>query len=482
MNTAEFKYALLGRPETLDPASASSERSIHPSWLISETLFDVTGTLQNPVVQKSRLVDAVDPDPPNGTTLTVTLKPVPFQGFRDDAIRGLAPGTVDARYIAQILRSYQNSNRHKGKLFRLLVGNFHADGSNRQNLILDLKYESHGYERLNYLEQIQLTDASGSVPRGTGPFQYSTIGAPLVLEKNPQYGGPWTGNIDKVSFTVYDTPQKISDALKNGDAHFTPALEVATLPPNVQRIEVDALNLFYLGLDTKFPPFKDPLVRRAVAQAVNVSEVVNIARSNGLNAIAAQGPLPPPMRDEQVSQFRGDPAMAKHLLEIAGYKFATKVPLFYHGVLDNEVAGYIAARLQGVGINVEPTPLPTWDDLLAAVRTGHGHLFLYSWHVRWPFPERFLVPLFHSELSEGTNLTRYDDREFDRRLEEALGLQGQDQSNAYSFLQQKIVDDVPMVCLYHTKRMAAYRVDLVKGLVLNPGALPANKLMDVSVV
>jgi ABC-type oligopeptide transport system substrate-binding subunit len=473
---AEFKYALLGRPETFNPVDASSERSNHVSWLISETLFDVRGTLEAPVVQKSRLVDAVYPDPPAGKTLTVTLKPELFQGFFDDPTRGLAPGKVDASKIAQILRGYQNSPKHKGKLFRLLVKNFRPDGGNNQILHLELNYESY-----NYFSQIQLIDTSGSVPRGTGPFKYLQLD-PIVLERNPDYRGPWPGNIDRVSFTAYKTPQEISVALDKGDAHFTPALELSTLPHNVERIEKEALNLFYLGLDTKYKPFNDPLVRRAVADAVNVNEVVNIARKNGLKAIAAQGPLPPPMRDDLVSQFAYAPEKAKNLLHMAGYDSATDVPLFCHGVLNNEIAGYIAEGLQQVGIKVRVLQLSTWDELLANVRAGHGHLFLYSWHVRWPFHERFLLPLFHSELSEVTNLTRYDDKAFDKNLERALGLQGQDQLNAYSLLQQKIVDDVPMVCLYHTKRMAAYRRDLLKDeLVLNPGALPASKLVDVTV-
>jgi ABC-type transport system substrate-binding protein len=56
--------------------------------------------------------------------------------------------------------------------------------------------------------------------------------------------------------------------------------------------------------------------------------------------------------------------------------------------------------------------------------------------------------------------------------------EGPAQAKLYSQIQKTIVDDVPMVFLYHSTRMAAY-ADRVKGLELNLGALPHDKLVKV---
>jgi peptide/nickel transport system substrate-binding protein len=106
-------------------------------------------------------------------------------------------------------------------------------------------------------------------------------------------------------------------------------------------------------------------------------------------------------------------------------------------------------------------------------------MFLYSWHLRAPYPERLLIPLFHSRSPQTTNLTQYKNLEIDRLLDEAPRLpEGPAQSRAYSQVQKLIVDDAPMVFLYHATRMAAYAAR-VQGLELNLGSLPHDKLLRV---
>ena len=108
-------------------------------------------------------------------------------------------------------------------------------------------------------------------------------------------------------------------------------------------------------------------------------------------------------------------------------------------------------------------------------------MFLYSWHVRAPYPERILLPLFHSGSAETTNLTQYHNPLLDKLLGEALQLpEGPAQNRLYSQAQRLIVDDAPMVFLYHATKMAAH-TDRVRGLELNLGSLPHDKLVKVDV-
>jgi peptide/nickel transport system substrate-binding protein len=76
-------------------------------------------------------------------------------------------------------------------------------------------------------------------------------------------------------------------------------------------------------------------------------------------------------------------------------------------------------------------------------------------------------------------LTQYSNSKLDGLLDDVLMVpEGPAQAKLYSQIQKMIVDDAPMVFLYHSTRMAAY-ADRVKGLELNLGALPHDKLVKV---
>ena len=106
-------------------------------------------------------------------------------------------------------------------------------------------------------------------------------------------------------------------------------------------------------------------------------------------------------------------------------------------------------------------------------------MFLYNWLVRGPYPERLLTPLFHSRSVGTSNLTRYRNAAVDRLLDEAFRLpDGPEQRRIYSQIQKTIVDDAPMVFLYHSTRMAAF-ASRVQGLSLKLDVAPYDKLIRV---
>lgn len=107
-------------------------------------------------------------------------------------------------------------------------------------------------------------------------------------------------------------------------------------------------------------------------------------------------------------------------------------------------------------------------------------MFLYGWHLRAPYPERLLIPLFHSHSAGTSNLTHYKNPTLDKLLDEVVRLpEGSAQRRAYSQIQRLIVDDAPMLFLYHATRMAAYNKERVQGLELDLAALPHDKLVKV---
>lgn len=293
--------------------------------------------------------------------------------------------------------------------------------------------------------------------------------------------------MDRVVFRFIPDSRAAVDALLGGEVDFIPWLRDPVLfervrdNPRTKLLSMSGLTLTYLGFYLERPPFNNLLVRRAVVQAINVRRAILFLGRGA--AVVAKGPLPPAMKgyDPSVSQAPYDPQAARDQLSKVGVGPGLTVRLVYNSALTfvSEIAGAIKSDLGRVGIGVELLGKPSLGEMVKAVREREGDMFLADWHLRAPYPERLLVPLFHSRSVGNLNLTYYRNPLLDRLLDEALRLpEGPAQTRIYSQAQKLIVDDVPMVFLYHATRMAAY-ADRVRGLELNLGSLPHDKLVGV---
>ena len=102
--------------------------------------------------------------------------------------------------------------------------------------------------------------------------------------------------------------------------------------------------------------------------------------------------------------------------------------------------------------------------------------------MRSPYPERLLVPLFHSLSGGTTNLTRYTNPAVDKLLDNALRRpEGPELNRIYSQVQHLVVNDAPMVFLYHLTRIVAHSAR-VRGLEMTVGMDPHDRLVGVDLV
>jgi len=480
-----FVYALYGEPETLDSAKMESERALHPAWLICDALVNLSrdGQRVEPGLAESWVVS------PDGSRATLKIRAGVV--FHDGT-------AVDARAVkASFERQFKPDHElysaaprnTKEQLLRELIDDVQAPDAG--NIVFKLKYPG-----LHYLSQIDVISPTaaarlgrdfGRQPVCSGPFKFQSWSKDsIVVTANDRY---WAGRprIDRVVLRFVDEPKAIVDAVIRGEADFTPTLsetiyfERVRGSARVSLVPVSGLNVYYLGFYTHRAPFNDVRLRRAVAHAMNVPRIaVFIGRGA---AVAAKGPLPPAVKghDPSVGQAAYDPQAARELMASAGHLSGMGASLVYPSAvtLQAELAGAIQNDLRRIGINVELLGKPSYSELDAALRAGQGDMFLYSWHIRGPYPERILLPLFHSRSAGTTNLTRNSNSALDRLLEQVLRLpDGPDQQRAYSEIQRLIIDDVPMVFLYHGTRMAAVG-GRVHGLLLNLGAKPYDKLVKV---
>ncbi len=480
-----FVHALEGPPESLDFAKTTTERANRVAWLMSDALVNISkdGKTLEPGLAESWTLSR------DGLQAVMKLRPnVLFHDGTAFDARAVKDSFERQFRPSHPLYSVEPKNA-KEELLNCLIENIEV----RDALTLAFKLK---YPGLHYLSQVEMASPTavaklgkgfGQNPVYSGPFKFGSWAQDsIVLTANDKY---WAGrpHIDRVVLQFIPSGKAAVDGLIKGDVDFVPVLgdpvfyERARENPQLKFVQIPGLNVFYLGFYTERPPLNNALLRRAVVHSVNVERTILFLGRGA--AVAAKGPLAPAMQgyDPAVSQAPYDPRAAKELLGKLGLNRGMTLRLLHNGAvtLDAELAGAVQNDLRQIGIKVAMIGKPNWPELVKAVRAREGDMFIYSWHVRAPYPERVLIPLFHSRSAGTSNLTEYKNPNLDRLLDDAVRLpEGPAQTKLYSQIQKTIVDDAPMVFLYHATRMAAY-ADRVRGLDLNLGALPQDKLVKV---
>jgi peptide/nickel transport system substrate-binding protein len=477
--------ALEGQPESLDTAKSSSERANRVLWVLGDALLNISKdgkSLESGLARSWTMSE-------DGLQVMFSLRPGVM--FHDGTI--LNARAVRENFDRQFRPNHPLYSKEPGNTKEQWLTPLVDSIEVRDDLTLAFKLK---YPGLHYLSQIEIASPTAlaklgpgfaRAPSYTGPFKFDSWDKErLVLVANDRY---WGGRpkVDQVVFQFIPGGEAVVEALLKGGVDFSPVVPEPTLferlrdDSRIKLAQVPGLNVFYLGFYTERPPFNNPHLRRAVAHAVNVERAAQ-ALGRGV-ALPAKGPLSPNMHgyDPAISQAAYDPRAAGELLKRVGQSPSLTLQLVHNNAVpfDVELAAAIRDSLRQIGVTVQLLGKPGFSEMVKAVRAREGDMFTYSWHVRSPHPERLLHPLFHSKFSGTSNLTQYSNPKLDRLLDEVLMVpEGPAQAKLYSQIQKTIVDDAPMVFLYHATRMAAY-ADRVKGLELNLGALPHDKLVKV---
>jgi peptide/nickel transport system substrate-binding protein len=495
-----FVYALDGPPESLDPAKANSVRAQRLNWLRFDTLVNVSRdglTIENGLAERHELSDG-------GRTVTLYLRRGVLFHDGTEVKADAVLKSFDRQYKArpEDKAIYPNAE---------MLTNLIQDAQQIGDYTLTFRLKYPGLHRLSDIEIVKelkgqetRTDEHPDGMVGTGPFMLSKIvGNPyrqIVLgrfnpapkpNRNLQYKH-WLGTpeIERVVFDVIPSEHTVVSEFLNGKVDFSPSLTNPDLIDRLGRSDkvrlkpIPGLNLYYLGLMYDRDPFQKKEMRQALTQALNVPRLSTLGR--GLTD-PARGPLPPAMKyyDPTVSQPAYDPKRAQETLKNKlglSDELPKKLTLVYNNSMDlhASLAKYIEGELDRAGgITLELVPKQNHSELVAAVRRDEADMFIYSWFVRGPYPERLLTPLFHSKYREVSNLTHYANPKVDDLLDKAVLLpDGPSKKAMYSSIQRIIVDDLPMVFLYHLTRMAVYN-SRVQGLELKLDAMPYDKLVGV---
>ncbi len=298
-------------------------------------------------------------------------------------------------------------------------------------------------------------------PVGTGPFKFVEWipDDSISLEVFEDF---WDGraNLDRLVFRpIPETSTRIVE-LETGGIHLAgelPGQELERLE-TTDGLVVDSVigtNYRLLGLNTSRAPFDDPLVRQAIAHAIDKQQLIDTVYPGV--AVKAEGPLPPTSwaYDESFTGRDFDLETAKELMAQSAHPDGFEATLLIsEGDIGQRDAVILQSMLAELNIELSVETLE-FGTFLDRVTTQNYDMMRIGWTTT-PEPDALLYNVFHS-ASEQFNFTAYSNAEVDALLDEGRRVTDmEERAEIYRQVQEIVVEEVPMVFLYHERRIVGY--------------------------
>lgn len=322
----------------------------------------------------------------------------------------------------------------------------------------------------NYNAIILPADYAGDFEKnfvGTGPFKLEKytpkVGASFV--RNDDYWGD-KALLDRVEFTFFADIQPQILALQGNQVDLInqlPVLAGAGLlnDPNVEIISIHSASHYQIHMRTDMDPFKDPRVRRAIALSLDRDKLVK-GLLRGRAQPGNDSPFAPvyPSTDTSVEQRKQNIAEAKQLLEAAGIKSGTKVPLATQRFQEvPQYAQLVQNAAKEIGIEIELNVMDsgayygdavfgksTWLDSVMGI-TDYGHRGVPNVYLSAPL------------RSDGSwNAAHFKNKEYDTLAAgyvAALDLEAQ--KAAAGKIQKLLLEETPIIFGYFYDHLSAVR-------------------------
>jgi len=294
-------------------------------------------------------------------------------------------------------------------------------------------------------------------PVGTGPFRFDerVIGDFVRFVRFDDY---WRGpaQIESLLFrTILDAATRVA-MVEVGEANAIMAqpsdvFHIETLP-HVDMQLIVSTAVTYIGLNNQRPPFDNPMVRQAIAMAINREDILyGIAEGQG---VLSAGPLAPTVRHSatNVPALPFDPDRARALLEEAGYGdgFEFQLLNIVGMAARSRMIELVQANLAEIGITVN---LGYMDlaPFLEVTAAGEFDAVILGWTTVTGDADYGVYSLFHSDHFGGAgNRTFYANPRIDELLD--AGRRSTDpaaRDDIYREITEILIEDAPMIFLFH---------------------------------
>ena len=465
-----------GNPEDLDPATTFTEPT--RSYATCATLYNYADVA---APAGSTLEPEVAAGPPRvsdgGRTYTFTIRP----GYRfsppsnepvtaasfERAIERVATPEVGSYglYLLQDVvgvKAYQR-DQNGG------IAGVSAEGD--QLVVRLTRPEADFVTRISTPWFCAVPADTPTVPLGTsiipsaGPY-YIAEYVPkrrIVLRRNPNYDGPRPAGLAEIDYEIGVPPDEAIARVEEGDADLYQNGLVNTIEPDeVARLDrlygahskaaaagdqrlfiAPQLTSYFLVFNTTKAPFDDARLRRAVNFAVDRGAIAS-APFPGTTGRPADQILPPglPGYADAAIYPLGGPDLQRARELAAGLD--TPAVLYVCNLPEcTQLGETLRANLARIGIDLEVRAFPIGEMFERIHAPGEPvDLALYNYIADYPDPYDFINFLFHeeSDLSKAGLFTGlFAGTDFDRRMNEAAALTGDERYRTYAALEHDLI-------------------------------------------
>ncbi|GIV66191.1 MAG: ABC transporter substrate-binding protein [Chloroflexota bacterium] len=243
--------------------------------------------------------------------------------------------------------------------------------------------------------------------------------------------------------------------------------EVIRSDPNLQLIEREALNTFYLGMTNTFEPFDKLEVRQAIAMGIDRQRIVDNFYPAGSSVATHFTPCSIPNGCVGEDWYEFNPEKARELLAQAGYPNGFQTKIYYRDVFRGYLPepGLVATDIQAqlkenLNIDAEIVVMESGAFIDESTSGRLNGFYLLGWGADYPHITNFLDfhfgranPQFGNPFPEIYEL-----------LEQGARIADPDEATPiYEQANNKIKELVPMVPIAHGGSGVAYRADVVGG-------------------
>lgn len=328
-------------------------------------------------------------------------------------------------------------------------------------------------------------------PVGAGPYlvKQQVPGNEILYTRNPDYKWPpkfyknrGPAYPDEISLKIIKEDATIWAALQSGDVHIgaIPSTFVKDAEGNDNVTVVKQLDtgIRYLGMNCSKPPFDDPLVRQAIAHAIDRKPIVDNALDGYGEVLYTPLAVNIAYSDNEAMQkisYPYDVAAGKDKLKQAGYdvsgEYATKdgKPFEVQLMVNNtdffkRAAQIVQAQLKELGIKIN-IQIMEGTALNDATTTGNHQMFLQLYGSTDP---NIMFYFFHSSRKKATNRAWYSTPELDSLLEQGQqSVDPEKQKEIYLKVQETVVKEAPWVVLCNPYEFTGVRKE-VRGFTVHP--------------
>ena len=325
-------------------------------------------------------------------------------------------------------------------------------------------------------------------PVGTGPWRFVEWKHDdyVLLARNPSY---WGGapRMDSLEIRIVPEPSTSVAEFQAGnvDLLYVPEAETERWEHTDEKsaflVSAPALRLWYVAINCTRGPFKDPRVRQALNDAVDVRTILQ--RLVGGRGSLAAGVIPPSLDGADTARhpYGYDPAAARSLLAAAGYPKGFAAQLWVgQDETFQRIAQSIQAYLAAVGVRVT---LVQRDNSAAreASRHGDADLFIKDWYADYPDAEDFLNPLLvGANRGVGGNVSFYENPTVDDLVARARTTADSTKRAAlYQRADSIAFRDAPMIYLFFYNELYAVQ-PWIRGFKA-PAIFNGQRFLDVSI-